>query len=70
MAKEFQWEPPPQSMYTLTSELFHVGTLMPPAVNPEADEASLRTMHIGHPPIYHVEHQQSSQEDGDEGPAR
>lgn len=55
--------------YALTSDLAHVGTLMPPAVNPEADEASVRAMHIGHPPIHHAEHQQRCQEDEDEGPA-
>lgn len=55
--------------YALTSDLAHVGTLVPPAVNPEADEASVRTMHIGHPPIHHAEHQQGCQEDEDEGPA-
>lgn len=55
--------------YALTSDLAHVGTLLPPAVNPEADEASVRAVHIGHPPVHHAEHQQGCQEDEDEGPA-
>ena len=53
-------------MYKLTSELAHFGTLMHPVVNAEADETSVKTVHIGH--LIHPLHKQSYQEDGDVGP--
>jgi hypothetical protein len=48
-----------QSMYTLMNKLANIGTHMPPAINPEAEEASVRIMHIDNPNIQHTEHQLS-----------
>jgi hypothetical protein len=37
----------PQSIYSLTSDLSHIGIFMTPAINPEADESTVCMVHIG-----------------------